>query len=153
MGERAVVERTEGGPVTVDSLQKDLAALGVARGTVLLVHASLSSLGWVCGGPVAVILALEAVLGDEGTLVMPTHSSDLTDPADWQNPPVPEDWHATIRRTMPAYDRDLTPTRGMGKVRGSGSSWLVVLTSSGAFDRAVRACRAGYRPRCGRRCA
>ena len=82
MGERAAVERKTGHPNTVASLQADLAMLGVKPGMVLRVHSTLSSLGWVSGGPVAVILALEEVLGPDGTLVMPTHSSDLSDPAD-----------------------------------------------------------------------
>ena len=115
MGEREVIEGSPG-PATVDSLAEDLSALGVAPGDVLLVHASLSSLGWVCGGPSAVILALEAVLGSRGTLVMPSHSGDLSDPADWGNPAVPADWWQTIRDTMPAYDAALTPTRGMGAI-------------------------------------
>jgi aminoglycoside 3-N-acetyltransferase len=116
MGERDAIQRTPGAPATVQSLIEDLAALGVAPGMVLLVHSSLSSLGWVCGGAAAVILALEHVLGPSGTLVMPTHSGDLSDPAGWENPPVPEVWWEAIRDTMPAYDRDLTPTRGMGQI-------------------------------------
>jgi aminoglycoside 3-N-acetyltransferase len=116
MVERSVVERTRGQPATVDSLREDLVRLGVTPGMTLLTHSSLRSMGWVCGGAVAVILALEAALGEKGTLVMPTFSTDLTDPKDWMSPPVPEAWKPTIRRMLPAYDPDLTPTRGMGRI-------------------------------------
>ena len=115
MTERDAIERTSG-PITIASLVNDLRGLGVEPGTTLLVHASLSSLGWVCGGPVAVIQALEEILSERGTLVMPTMTGDLTDPRDWRNPPVPENWKETIRASMPAFDPDLTPTRGMGAI-------------------------------------
>lgn len=115
-GEWGSIDRAGERPGTIQSIREDLLKLGVEPGMVVLVHSSLSALGWVSGGPVAVILALELALGAEGTLVMPTHSSDLSDPAHWQNPPVPEAWWAVIRDTMPAYDRDLTPTRGMGAI-------------------------------------
>lgn len=116
MKETEVIQKTLNNPATVQSLANDLSALGITSAMTVLVHSSLSSLGWVCGGAVAAILALETVLGDKGTLVMPTHSSDLSDPANWQNPPVPESWWELMRETMPAYDPDLTPTRGMGVI-------------------------------------
>lgn len=114
--EQRAISASKNGPVTVKSLVRDLRTLGVRPGMVLLVHSSLSALGWVCGGPVAVIQALQKVLHSYGTLVMPTHSGDLSDPSLWENPPVPKSWWDTIRRTMPAYDPDLTPCRGMGVV-------------------------------------
>jgi aminoglycoside 3-N-acetyltransferase len=117
-------------PVTVDALRADFAKLGVKPGMALIVHSSLRSLGWVNGGPAAVILALEHVLTPDGTLVMPTHTSDLSDPANWVNPPVPEVWWETIRDTMPAYEPDLTPTFNMGVIPETFRKQAGVLRSS-----------------------
>ncbi|GAB4572093.1 MAG: AAC(3) family N-acetyltransferase [Anaerolineae bacterium] len=116
MSEAEAIRRTGAQPITSDSLVADLRALGLQAGMIVLVHSSLSQLGWVCGGPVAVVEALQTVLGPKGTLVMPTHSTALTDPAYWQNPPVPESWWQTIRDTMPPYNPALTPTRQMGAI-------------------------------------
>lgn len=111
------MEEIQGNLITVQTLAADFRRLGVKAGMTILLHSSFKSLGqWVAGGPVAVILALEEVLGESGTLVMPTHSSDLTDPAGWSNPPVPEAWWQSIREQMPAYDPDLTQLRGMGVI-------------------------------------
>ena len=63
MSEAATMDG-EAMPATVESLVRDLAVLGVERGMTLVVHSSLRALGWVVGGPVAVVLALEGAVGD-----------------------------------------------------------------------------------------
>ena len=89
---REIIDSTQGLPPTASSISEDLLALGVHSGMNLLVHSSLSSLGWVCGGPRAVLMGLEKALGPHGTLMVPTHTSDLSEPAEWENPPVPAEW-------------------------------------------------------------
>jgi len=130
MSEAEVIRKTPGGPITLESIKADLKTMGVTPGMTLLVHSSLSSLGWVSGGAVAVILALEDALGPEGTLVMPSHSGDLSDPENWSNPPVPQAWKEIIRQTMPAYDPGLTPTRGMGIIAETFRNQQTVIRSN-----------------------
>jgi aminoglycoside 3-N-acetyltransferase len=108
-GESASIRATVA-PATRASLAADLARLGVRPGGVLLVHSSLVALGWVCGGAPAVVLALLDTLGPDGTLVVPTHSNGNSEPSEWENPPVPEDWWPVVREHMPAYDARVTPT-------------------------------------------
>jgi len=128
MGESDAVQRSSG-PRTRASLRMDLRRLGLQPGMTVLVHSSLSALGWVVGGPVTVVEALMDVITPDGTLVMPAHSSGLSEPSHWQNPPVPEVWWQTIRDTMPPFDPRLTPTRGMGAIVEAFRGWPGVLRS------------------------
>lgn len=115
LGEARAV-RGQDAPHTRASLAADLRRLGLAPGATVLVHSSLSAMGWVSGGALAVVQAVLDVLGPAGTLVVPSQSGELSDPAGWSNPPVPRSWWQPIRDSMPAYDPALTPTRGMGAV-------------------------------------
>ncbi|WP_222597506.1 aminoglycoside N(3)-acetyltransferase [Edaphobacter albus] len=97
--------------------------MGIRTGDIVLVHSSLKSLGWVNGGPVAVIQALLRAVGDDGTIVMPTQSNSLTNPENWEAPFAPKEWLETIRDTMPVFDPRITPTQDMGQVAELFRTW------------------------------
>ena len=69
--------------LTQDQLIQAFRSLGVEAGDTLLVHSSYKSLGGVEGGPQAVLDALLATLGEEGTLLMPTFNFDFCKGAPW----------------------------------------------------------------------
>ncbi len=118
-GEAAAIARAEsilGGPVTLNMLVADLCRLGIPQGPPILVHSSLSALGWVAGGATVVVDALVEALGPLSTIVVPCQSGDRSDPAHWNNPPVPAHWMPTIRASIPAFDPARVETRGMGRI-------------------------------------
>jgi aminoglycoside 3-N-acetyltransferase len=116
---------------TAGSLAVDLRTLGVRPGDVLLMHSSYRSLGFVAGGPQGVVQALLDVLGPDGTLVVPTHNSENTDPALWQHPPVPEEWWKPIRHEAPGFDPLRTPaSRWMGRLAELVRTWPGALRSN-----------------------
>ena len=129
MSEQRLIQQTST-PRTRDSLAHDLRTLGIGAGMTLEVHSSLSKLGWVCGGSVSVVQALMDVVTETGTLLMPTHSPNYTDPANWCNPPVPQEWWPILYEQMPAFDPRLTPSWGMGLVAETFRTWPEVLRSS-----------------------
>ncbi|HSG87579.1 MAG TPA: AAC(3) family N-acetyltransferase [Pseudomonadales bacterium] len=140
------------GPFTHATLLADLRALGVRPGMTLLVHTSLSRIGTVLGGGTqAVIQALLDALGPTGTLMMPTHSADLTEPARWRHPPIPAEWLEQVRAEMLPFDPARTPTRAMGVVAEAFRSWPGVLrsghphTSFAALGPAARALTGTHR--------
>lgn len=96
-------------PYTARSLAANLTALGLSPGDVVLMHSSMRSVGYVAGGPQAVVQALLDVLGPGGTLVVPTHTSDNTEPSEWRHPPVPAAWWPVLRDQRPGFDPARTP--------------------------------------------
>ena len=84
------------------------------RGTAACIRHFLR---YICSGAETRIRTLVEVLGEGGTLVMPTHSSDYSEPDWWEAPPAPKALvFGVIRESTPGYDPNLTPTRGMGRV-------------------------------------
>ncbi|MGH8623853.1 MAG: aminoglycoside N(3)-acetyltransferase [Gammaproteobacteria bacterium] len=112
------------------SLAEDLAKLGIRRGDAVLVHSSLSSLGWVCGGATAVVQALLDVMGPEGTLAVPAQTAYNRDPSAWCDPNMPESWWPTIREHLPAYDPALTPSHAVGAIAERVRTWPGALRSA-----------------------
>lgn len=114
-------------------LKKDvLAALrevGVEKGQCVMVHASLSKLGYVCGGAQTIIEALLESVGEDGTLMMPSQSWRNLDPSAGVHWDVPEEWWPLIRENWPAYDKAITPTNTMGAVAEMFRSWPGTLRS------------------------
>lgn len=129
MSESSVIARTPW-PVTRQQIASDLHSLGVQAGMTLLVHSSLSAIGWTPGGPVAVIQGLLDALGRDSTLVMPAHSGAYSEPSLWENPPVPETWWPIIREHSSTFDPRVAPSREMGQIAEVFRSWPGALRSN-----------------------
>jgi len=109
----------------VDALRE----IGVKSGQNIMVHTSMKSFGFVCGGPQIIIEALIEVVGEGGTIMMPTQTWKNMDPAygvHWQEP---KEWWNIIRDNWPAYDKDITPTNSMGAVAEMFRKWPGTLRS------------------------
>lgn len=88
-------------PITRSELAACLTAISLEPGQTLMLHTSLSSLGYVIGGADAVVLALQEVLGEQGTVMAL---------ASWDHAPPDSDrgWTEQVRdaylRDPPAFD-------------------------------------------------
>lgn len=108
--------KTERAFVTTKELKNGFCELGLRAGDTVMVHCSLSSLGFVCGGAQIVIDSLLETVGEEGTIMMPTQSWKNLDPTAGVHWEEPEEWWQAIRDNWPAYDKRITPTNTMGAV-------------------------------------
>lgn len=109
--------------VIKEDIVNALKQIGLGKDDVVMVHTSLKSMGYVCGGAQTVIEALIEVVGEDGTIMMPTQSWKNLDPAEGVHWDADEsDWQL-IREHWPAYDKDLTPTNTMGAVAEMFRKW------------------------------
>ncbi|MFC0506763.1 aminoglycoside N(3)-acetyltransferase [Micromonospora costi] len=104
-------------PVGRAEIAAGLRAVGLAAGATVLVHASLSRVGPVVGGPATVLAALRDVLGDTGTLVVPTQTAgnSITSPAfRAATAGMTADQAARVEAAIAPFDRERSPSEGMG---------------------------------------
>ncbi len=99
---------------TKDSLIKVFNRLGMTKGMDVMLHSSMKSLGYVVNGPLDVIDALLESVGDAGTVLMPAHTGQLTDPIGWKSPAIPAEFIETFRNSMKPFDAKTTPIRNRG---------------------------------------
>ncbi|MFK4226901.1 aminoglycoside N(3)-acetyltransferase [Streptomyces sp. NPDC019890] len=106
-------------PASGGELARSLRALGVRDGMTLLVHASLRATGLPA---TAVRDTLLDVLGEDGTLVVPTFTpanSDTSPPYLAAVRGMTPEQAAAFRAEMPAFDAATTPSQRMGRLAES----------------------------------
>jgi aminoglycoside 3-N-acetyltransferase len=108
-------------PVTRSDLTRELRAMGLSNGDVVMLHTSLSSLGNVIGGADSVVLALQEVLGSEGTVMAL---------ASWDHAPPDDDrgWTPAVKAAYmsdpPAFDVAVSASaRYVGRVPERIRTW------------------------------
>lgn len=93
--------RRSGGPVTRSRISRDLTALGLSDGDIVMFHTRMSAIGYVAGGPQTIISALHDVVGIQGTLMVTCGWNDAP-PYDFVT--WPQAWQNALRAEHPAYD-------------------------------------------------
>ena len=56
-----------------EDIVNELRKIGLKENDTVMVHTSLKSMGYICGGAQTVIEALNEVVGEVGTIMMQTH--------------------------------------------------------------------------------
>jgi len=87
------------------SLTRDLRALGIATGDVVMAHASIRAIGTVAGGPDEIHLAIKDAITPGGTLVMYASCPRYYDEVGRGN--LTPDEEAELLEKLPAFDAEL----------------------------------------------
>ena len=87
---------------TREQLAADLRDIGVSRGDLLMVHASVRAVGEVAGGPDEIHLAIKDALGSDGTLMMYASCPRYVDEVGRGNLTPAEE--AEVLEKLPAFD-------------------------------------------------
>jgi aminoglycoside 3-N-acetyltransferase len=128
---RMKLERIDGG-FSQDTLLEDLKTIGIREGDDVLVHSSLSKIGYIQGGANTLIKAILRAIGPSGTLLMPSFPAEgrnkdylETKPEfSIRDTPSAMGLISETFRTMPGVLRSLHPTDAVCAY-GPKASWYV----------------------------
>jgi len=95
------------------ALARQIRALGIAEGDTVWVHSSLQRIGYVIGGPEAVVGALLDAVGETGDLVMPCFYDSFVSAKVWK----------------PPFDRATSPSE-VGRIPEAFRRWPGVVRSA-----------------------
>lgn len=108
---------------TLRSLVQELISLGVEQGDGLFVHASMSAIGHVIGGPRTVIEALLETVGEDGLVGMPGFSVDAYFPPEIDKSKLTIGEIAQVEDAVVGFDMMKSPTYQMGIIAETFRTW------------------------------
>jgi aminoglycoside 3-N-acetyltransferase len=100
-----------------DALADGLRALGLPSGHPVLVHCSMRRIGPVDGGAATLLAAIRAVIGPDGTVIVPSQTGGNSLTSDAYRAAtrgLSARAVAAYRERMPGFDPATTPSQGMG---------------------------------------
>lgn len=128
---RLAKEAAKGNGISYEVILSTLKAAGIKDGDALLVHSSLSKIGFVEGGAKTIVNALEESTGENGTLLMPAFPAEgrnldylLANPIfDVVNTPSRMGAITEYFRKLPGTYRSIHPTDSICS-RGKDADWF-----------------------------
>ena len=97
--------------VTKKNLIKIFKKLGVKEGDDILLHTSMKIFGYFVNGPYDILNSIYEIINlKKGTLLIPTHTGQMTNPRYWKNKVNSE----LIRNNINEYDPNFTLPRNRG---------------------------------------
>jgi aminoglycoside 3-N-acetyltransferase len=138
-------------------LTADLASLGLLPGQDLLVHCSLSAIGWVDGGPATLLQAIQDAAGPDATIVVSAQTpwtSRTSEAFRTATAGLDQDGIDRYAAGLPGFDPESTPSHGMGtfaehvRTRPQARRSAHPQTSFAALGPGAAAIASGHDPEC-----
>jgi len=125
-------QAVSGKSISQVDLENDLKKIGITKGDVVLVHSSLSRIGYLKDGPKTFVDALISVVGSEGTILMPTSPNAVFQADhirenkvfDVLNTPSKTGKITEYFRTLPGVKRSLHPTEPVSAIGANADYFL-----------------------------